>query len=72
MTITRDHFGPAKDQLPNKRGDIVWSPFEDGVKVELLANTPFGISFKHPRLGHCGLRYDSMSDEQYARLTKPL
>lgn len=47
-----------------KRGDEINSPYGDASRVRLLSVTHVGIAFLHPKRGHCGMRFDSMTPAQ--------
>jgi hypothetical protein len=52
-----------------EKGDSIPDPYgQCSAGVELLARTMAGISFRHPKRGLCGMRFDSMTTEEKSRL----
>lgn len=50
------------------KGTICKSPYGDDHEIVIMNNTKHGICFKHPVKGVCGMRWDSMSDEEHSIL----
>jgi len=58
-------------RIKAKKGAVIPSPYHDdplNMKVAILANTKVGISFRHPKKGLCGMRYEHMTSQEWDRI----